>query len=310
MADGIGGVNPYFRVAVNQRCPAGYRLGRRVILDHYLACVAEGTLLVEMGGRTEELEAGTFLLIEPGAEHAFRCYDNLGVRLPHIHFDFFEREDAEQVFVSFRPAEELTAFGHLFRQPIRRECPELALDPIIRPLHYEQPLESLMRIIGLQGHGTTAARLEQRGHFLQLLASLLRACQAREVFDNPRHIRAMEEAMAIIRRDFATVITLEELAAAVHLSPSHFSSLFKQFYESPPMHFLRNYRIEQVKTLLLTTDRSLTQIAAECGFSSVHVLSRTFKEVTGTSPSDFLRGVRPEAPPNPKACPMSGTSNQ
>jgi transcriptional regulator GlxA family with amidase domain len=100
----------------------------------------------------------------------------------------------------------------------------------------------------------------------------------------------MEEAMEIVRKDFAKPLTLEGLARTVHLSPSHFSHLFRQFYQTSPMHFLRNYRIEQVKRLLLTSDKSLTQIARPCGFSSIHALSRAFKEVTGRSPSDFLQG--------------------
>jgi AraC-like DNA-binding protein len=93
----------------------------------------------------------------------------------------------------------------------------------------------------------------------------------------------------VIRNQYCEPLTLESMAEAVHLSPSHFSHLFKQYYQTSPMQFLRNYRIEQVKKHLLTSDKSLTQIADLCGFSSIHVLSRVFKEVTGQPPSDFLR---------------------
>jgi AraC-like DNA-binding protein len=306
MSVGWSEVSPYLRVAQNQRCPGGYRLHSRVIFDHYLACVAEGTLLATIDGEERELQPGTFIFIEPGVEHEFRCYDNVPVRLPHLHFDFFPRHDAAKVFVSFKPAGELQTHRSLFRTPIREEAPELRLDAVIQPLHYEPLLECLMNIIALQGQSSPAALLEQRGHVLQLIAMLLRVCRTREVSKNPRHLRAMEEAMRLIREEFRQPLSLDDLAEAVHLSSSHFSSLFKEYYQSPPMQFLRNYRIEQVKHLLLTTDRTLTQIADECGFSSVHALSRAFKDVAGMSPSDFLQGRRFEPDVKPGGCPMSG----
>ena len=299
-------LHPFIRVAMNQHCPAGYRLNPRVIFDHYLACVAEGTLIAEIDGQTEELQPGDFLFIHPRQTHSLRCYSNVPARLPHLHFDFFTLPDARDVFISFKTESELGKFSHFFRPAIGDQVPELQFTSVIRPLHYEKPLEFLMRIIALQGQESLPATLEQRGCFFQLLACLLHASQASEVFQNPRHLKAMEQAMEIIRTDFAQPLTLEDLAGAVHLSPSHFSHLFKQFYQTSPMHFLRNYRIEQVKKLFLTSDQTLTQIADLCGFSSIHVLSRTFKEVTGRSPSDFLQGQKTDPAPPPAGCPMAG----
>lgn len=307
MNAGWSDLSPYLRVAQNQQCPGGYVLHPRVIFDHYLACVAEGALIVNLAGEEQELEPGTFLFIEPGVEHSFRCYSNVPARLPHLHFDFFTLPDAGGVFISFKPAEELKDFRHLFRPPIHEQAPELQLDAVIQPLYYEPALECLMKIIALQGQSSPAALLEQRGYVLQLIAMLLQATQTREVCQNPRHVRAMEDAMQLIREKFHQPLSLDDLAAAVHLSPSHFGSLFRQFYQTSPMQFLRNYRIEQVKHQLLTTDRTLTQISGQCGFSSVHALSRAFKEVSGMSPSDFLQGRRTAPTLKPSPCPMSGS---
>jgi len=306
MSRSLAELTPYIRVAMNQRCAAGYKLDQRVIFDHYLACVAEGNLLVEIEGQTHELQVGDFLFLTPRESHSIRCYSNVPVRLPHLHFDFFTQSDAGEVFISFKPLAQLRDFEPLFRRPICQEMDDLPLTSVIRPLYYEQPLEHLMKIISLQGQDSAAARLEQRGCFFRLLACLTHAVQAQEVFQNPRHLRAMEEAMEIIRCDYPRPLTLEDLAKAVHLSPSHFSHIFKQFYQTSPMQFLRNFRIEQVKHQALTTDKSLTQIAEACGFSSIHVLSRAFKEVTGQSPTDFLRGLKIETAPPPASCPMTG----
>jgi AraC-like DNA-binding protein len=290
MLSPLHNLTPYIRVAMNQQIPTGMDLRERVIFDHYLACIAEGKLFATVSGKPLELERGEFIFIAPHERHILQCYPSIPTRLPHLHFDFFTLPDAGEVFVSFKPPEELREYNALFRKPIRDQIPELKFSTVIKPLHYEQPLEYLMKIISLQGQSSPSAVLEQRGYLFRLLSCLLHASISHEVLQNPRHLRAMEDAMEIIRRNFAKPLTLEDLARAVHLSPSHFSHMFKQFYQSSPMHFLRNYRIEQVKRLLLTSDKSLTQIAKPCGFSSIHVLSRAFKEVTGQSPSDFLQG--------------------
>jgi AraC-like DNA-binding protein len=285
-------LTPYIRVAMDQYCPAGFYLRKRVIFDHYLACIADGTLLVELNGKKIKLEVGDFILVQPGEEHILSCLKDVPTHLPHLHFDFFTLPDAADVFVSFKLESELRGFESLFRKPIREEMKDLLFTSVIKPLNYEEPLECLMKIISLQGQISTVARLEQRGHFFRLIALLLQACQVGETFRNPRHLRAMEEIMDVIRNQYCEPLTLESMAEAVHLSPSHFSHLFKQYYQTSPMQFLRNYRIEQVKKQLLTSDKSLTLIADCCGFSSIHVLSRVFKEVTGQNPTRFLAGTQ------------------
>ena len=71
------------------------------------------------------------------------------------------------------------------------------------------------------------------------------------------------------------------------LSPSHFSRLFKETIGQRPMQFVTRYRIEQAKRRLFDLQRSLVDIALECGFADQAHFSRVFKQVEGVTPSAF-----------------------
>ena len=61
----------------------------------------------------------------------------------------------------------------------------------------------------------------------------------------------------------------------------------------PALEIFSQYaRVEKAKTLLSTTDFSLSVISRSCGFSSSSYFSQTFKKLSGMSPSAFRRASR------------------
>jgi transcriptional regulator GlxA family with amidase domain len=62
-------------------------------------------------------------------------------------------------------------------------------------------------------------------------------------------------------------VLLEQLAAHVYVSPSHFSSLFRRALGVPPAHYLRKLRIRQAKELLLCTSLSVGEISQRVGYA-------------------------------------------
>ena len=70
---------------------------------------------------------------------------------------------------------------------------------------------------------------------------------------------------------------------------SYLSDLFSSIEGKTIEQYFILQRIEKVKELLVYDQLSLTQIADETGFSSVHHLSAQFKKVTGLTPSHFKK---------------------
>lgn len=77
------------------------------------------------------------------------------------------------------------------------------------------------------------------------------------------------------------------LSEKIHYEYSYLSDLFSSVEGSTVEHYFISQRIEKVKELLVYDQLSLSQIADDLGFSSVHHLSTQFKRTTGLTPSHF-----------------------
>jgi YesN/AraC family two-component response regulator len=75
----------------------------------------------------------------------------------------------------------------------------------------------------------------------------------------------------------------------LHYDYSYLSDLFSSIEGITIEQYLIVQRIEKVKEFLVYDQLSLTEIAFELGFSSVHHLSSQFKKVTGLTPSHFKK---------------------
>jgi AraC family transcriptional regulator len=71
------------------------------------------------------------------------------------------------------------------------------------------------------------------------------------------------------------------------MSQFHFSHLFKQSIGTSPHQYLIQQRIERAKQLLKQTDRSIIDIALECGFNSHSHLSKQFRQLAGMTPRAY-----------------------
>lgn len=82
-------------------------------------------------------------------------------------------------------------------------------------------------------------------------------------------------------------LTIEDLAKVVNISSSYCARMFKKETGESIMNYLNNIRLEQVKRLLLKGEKSITEIALECGFSSSAYLSSSFYKKYNLSPSNY-----------------------
>lgn len=96
----------------------------------------------------------------------------------------------------------------------------------------------------------------------------------------------------IMEAGIAGPLSLPEIAAAAGLSPAHFARRFKASLGVAPHQHLLRLRLERAKRLLRDTDRSVAQVAFECGFSHQEHMTRFFGRRLGTTPAAFRRVTR------------------
>ncbi|TYP79404.1 AraC family transcriptional regulator [Paenibacillus methanolicus] len=83
-------------------------------------------------------------------------------------------------------------------------------------------------------------------------------------------------------------LTVEKLADISSFSFHHFHRVFKRIMNENVIHFVNRLRVEKaVKVIVFEPERSLTDIALECGLQSPAHFSRTFRRYTGLSPTEY-----------------------
>ena len=97
----------------------------------------------------------------------------------------------------------------------------------------------------------------------------------------------IENAVKYISENYSEAITLSRLAAEANLSPTYFHKLFRKAVGQTLCEYILDVRIRAAKNLLLTTDKSLVDIASECGFSSQSYFNYAFKKAENTTPNQY-----------------------
>tara|TARA_R100000027_G_scaffold50114_4_gene38796 strand:+ start:13893 stop:14822 length:930 start_codon:yes stop_codon:yes gene_type:complete len=92
-----------------------------------------------------------------------------------------------------------------------------------------------------------------------------------------------------INRRYQDQISLNDAARAVNASTRHFCKIFKQATRITFTDYLSRVRIEKAKTLLANRNFLVSEIAFEVGFESISQFNRSFKRITGQSPTEFRR---------------------
>jgi AraC-like DNA-binding protein len=80
-------------------------------------------------------------------------------------------------------------------------------------------------------------------------------------------------------------LTLNELAAEVHISPSHYSALFRKKTGYPPLEYFNHMKIQKACQYLQFTNLQVKEIAYKLGINDPSYFSRFFTNVMGQSPN-------------------------
>jgi CheY-like chemotaxis protein len=109
----------------------------------------------------------------------------------------------------------------------------------------------------------------------------------RKLSAETRHLVRL--AMGFIHQNFANPLSRGDIARHVGISEDHLTFCFRQELRTTPITYLQRYRVNQAKMLLSKSQRTITEIAHEVGFSDSSYFSRIFHREVGMSPDVFRR---------------------
>lgn len=235
---------------------------------------------------SELIKEGSFLFIKPGKEHCLTSLPPKDGSPARVCNCLFTQKYFERLAEEYTQVAELQNYA--FYQMLLGEIPfciHLSDDNA-------QNIRHLMWLIAHEyNHFTAGSEIIMQHALLDLLISITR------LYDYQKHNCAptvtrnteIDELMKYMRSNFGCKLTLDSLAAHVHLSREYLSRYFKQYTGKTISDFLLEIRISRAREMLGNSFHSVADIAAYCGYPSVSNFQKAFKKVTGMSPSEYRK---------------------
>ena len=101
----------------------------------------------------------------------------------------------------------------------------------------------------------------------------------------------MARAKAFIQANCEQPITLDQVAAHVHVSRFYFCKLFRKATGLTLTEYIARVRLEKAKSLLSDPSLRISEIVFAAGFGSIPQFNSVFKQIVGVSPTDYRDGA-------------------
>ena len=240
------------------------------------------------------IKSGSFLVNADDNEFVTRENDLVIFRSNTIHSVLVKEKSEESSYyvVKINPkvlldlCGEALGAGYIMEFVVNREdsichIPKEQLTDSIVP----QIIESMIRELSAP---TEYSNLVYKSGAIQLLIYVLKQRKSGSVSLLGRDLTALTvyKVINIINSRFSDNIDAASCAKEVNMSYSHFSRSFKKATGRNFKQYLNDVRIDRARKLLLTTNKSITEIALECGYNNISYFIMTYRTHRGITPGE------------------------
>lgn len=234
-------------------------------------------------GKSTPIKQGHLILISPGVSHCITSPDSKNscwVRVINLLLTKEKmKEKLSQIF-EIHEFDEYTLRNQFAQDtPL---CLQIEID--------SQSIHNLLWVIAHEyNHTTHGSKLIIESSILNLLLLILRQYELEITTEKVSTTKneVIDTLIKYMRSNFASPLTLDFLAAYVHLSPEYLSRYFKKHTGKNVFAYLTEIRIEHAKFLLRTTRYSITDISMHCGFQSLSNFQKVFKRNVGMTAGEY-----------------------
>jgi len=239
--------------------------------------VMRGSAVWETGEGRFELVPGSVLLLNDSEEYTITVDALQPVETFCLFFERGFVEDAYRAAVT-GSASLLDASG---------SAPSIAF---FERLHFDSPLlAEVMRAHAKLQRGESlgasfyAAALELVRARTNVAASVARLPSLRAA-TREELARRLGVATSYLHANCERGVTVAEAAREACLSPFHFHRLFTRFHGVTPHRYLNHLRLERARAMLRASDRSVIDVATDCGFESLGSFTTLYRRTFGITP--------------------------
>lgn len=159
-----------------------------------------------------------------------------------------------------------------------------ALGLIVRKVYSQADTEAIRAMIYDTKNAASFSGLK-----LELLRLLDQEMQRSNQIKQAQDEQPIRIAKRYITENYASQLSLDEVALLVNLNPNYFCVLFKKITGKNFNEFLTECRLEEARNLLRTTTLNLTQIAGKVGYKDPKYFSQLFTKHVGLKPKEYRR---------------------
>ena len=273
-----------------------------------IVIILHGRGINVVGKEEFPVKAGDVFVHHGGRPHGYRDTANLGVinviyepsLLQKVCLDVAGLPGYQALFV-IEPA--LHRSGHFARHltlsmrelsKVRELAESIEKElygdsPRVRPVRYEERhLAGGGRRVEL---GAAGHRFMAMAQFMSLVVLLSRAYNTVPTVESER-IMKIGRAIAYMESHFDEDLKPIDLAKMVGMSERNFYRFFCDVKQETPHAYLQKLRITKSAMVLQTTDKSVLEVALECGYSDGSYFARQFRGIYGVTPSQFREDLR------------------
>lgn len=102
----------------------------------------------------------------------------------------------------------------------------------------------------------------------------------------------LQQITEYVQKNFHEKIGVADLAYAGKISKRECYRLFKRRMGISPSSYVTKYRLQKAQVMLRETEKSVTEIAMECGFGSSSYFGKIFRSANGMAPREYRRAYR------------------
>ena len=239
-----------------------------------LVYVNGGEMLCYINDEVIELSAGNTILINNGVIHKLANKNNADICYMQIDIDdFLEGVNIGRESHIYNFIKSANAKDYLIT------CGNGELFMIYKNIIEELKNKKLGYEIYVKSYITSLVGFMYRNRLLM---------EYKEFF-NIKKLHEIMPSLYFIDENFASKLTLAEIAEKSNCDKYNFCRLFKNATGTTAFEYINFVRIKNAEKQLISTEKSISEIAFDCGFASVQYFNRAFKKYRGCTPRTYQK---------------------
>ena len=254
-------------------------------LDCRLFYIFSGKGSITIEGKAYNLSPGSVVLFKAGTRYIWQPDEGYSLESLSVNFDY--TQNFKHIKSPFHPIHSDKFSDKDILESIEITDAKMLNFPIV--LANATSIESRLRLLTTEFNvADDYYRCELLSCvFKSVLISIVRGVNSEKEYSGNRNLTLTRDIIQYIQCNYDKEISYESLSEVFYMNPVYINRIFRQNSGVSLHTFLLNYRINMAMEILRSSNISVKEIAPMVGFSDLPHFTKTFKKVTGITPSKY-----------------------